>query len=383
MFVFQASSLVKECMQYLESGTSPACLRFSVLKAFEERFRDFSAQHFEKKTEALLERHPDGICMWNAVWAQCRDIRQRLGEILQASYRNQSPPTSPQKENVATKHANGLLESLAQNVITTSTPEKREGDPQTNPDGGHTENQNCHTETLVLLNVPFKPVQCTLSNSETQVDENKDTLSIKQHVQGIESLPVKEQSSPKVWLKDSSRPFHRRSSEGNVSTYHKVQTAAIKKCPQINSHSDGDLRSVGRPDEIYRSARYRSLISSCSEASCASTSCSVSTKKDNSTVTPMTQTFTNSCQEDFLPRASSPVSDAESASCDGQSSNLSHQDSFCSSVSQPSRSNRAKINKKFSDDIKSMSSSTHSVIPVETQDGSISTPTVETNSTVL
>lgn len=368
-FCEQASSLVKECMQYLESMTSPACLCFSMLKAFEERFRDFSPQRFEERREALLERHPDGIWMWNAVWAQCRDIRQRLCEILQASYKNQSPPTSPQKENVATKHANGHLESLSQNVSTTSTPEKREGDPQTNPAGGQIENRNCHTDTVALLNVPFKP------NSETLMDENKDTSPIKHHVllEGLQqSLPLKEQSSPKVWLKDSSRPFHRRSSEGSVSTYHKVPTATIRKCPQMNSHSDGDLRNVGRPDEIYRSSQYRSLVSSCCEGSCASTSCSISTGKDN--VKPMTQTSTNFYQK---------VSDAERASCDGQSSMLSHQDSFCSSVSQPSRSNRAKINKKPSNDTKSMMSPTHSVLPVKTQDESISTLTVETNSTVL
>ncbi|XP_056606963.1 quattro [Triplophysa dalaica] len=378
-FCEQASSLVKECMQYLGSVTSPACLSFSVLMAFEERFIDFSPQHFEEKREALLERHPDGIWMWNAVWAQCRDIRQRLREILQASYRNQSPPTSPQKEKVATEHANGLLESLAPNVFTTSTPEKGEGEPQTNPVGDHTENRNCHTETVTLLNIPFNLVQFTLSYSETQMDEREDNLPIKQHVQGLQqSFPLKEQSSPKVWLKDSGRPFHRRSSEGSVSTYHTAQTAAIRNCSRMNSHSDGDLRNFGRPDDMYRLARNRSLVSSCSEGSCASTSCSVSTSKDNATVKPMTQTSTHSSQKDFQ-RVSSPVSDAERASCDGQSSNLSYQDSFCSSVSQPSRSDSAEINNMFSIDTKSM------ISPVRTQDESISTPTstLETNSTVL
>ncbi|XP_055069295.2 quattro isoform X1 [Misgurnus anguillicaudatus] len=381
-FCEQASSLVKECMQYLESETnvtSPACLRMSALQAFEERFRDFSPQHFEEKSSALLERHPDGIWIWNAVRAQCRDIRQKLHEILQSSYRNQSPPISPQKENVS----DGLLAGLAQNVMTTP-PEEKQGDLQTNPAGGRIENDGqSDNETVALCNIDVKPMMiCTSSNSDTLLAENayKETLPIKQQdsLEGIQqSLQIKEQSSPKVWFKEKRRLFHRRSSEGNVSTFHYGQTVTFKKCHQTYSQSDGDLGYAGRAIESDRSPCNQTPVFSSNKESCASTHCQA-----NATVKPVVhlndQTSADSCV--LVPRASSPVSESDRASWDGQSSRLSHQDSFCSSASEP---NRSKINQKTSNDCKSMiSSPTRSVIPIRLQDGSISMP-VENSSTVL
>ncbi|XP_056315318.1 quattro isoform X2 [Danio aesculapii] len=88
-FCEEASSLVKECMEYLDhmkSSNSPMRACWSSLQAFEERFQHFSPKHFQDRSAALLERLPDGIWMWNAVQTQCRDIRQRLSEILQASH---------------------------------------------------------------------------------------------------------------------------------------------------------------------------------------------------------------------------------------------------------------------------------------------------------
>uniref|UniRef100_A0A8C2GPV2 Quattro n=1 Tax=Cyprinus carpio TaxID=7962 RepID=A0A8C2GPV2_CYPCA len=342
-FCEEASSLVKECMEYLEhiqSTNSPVCVSLSTLKAFEERFKDFSPQHFQDKSSALLERHPDGIWMWNAVWAQCRDIRQRLTEILQASYRNQTPLGSPKKDSVA------CLKGPTLSVITTSLGEN-EGDPQINPAGGRTETRNgLVNETVTHFHLHCEPV-----TRETSLSSNSDlvmTQSTHKELHLQQSFKPKEEGG--------GQHFHQ--SRSKVSTSHNGPTMQLRKCLRIYSHSDSDLRKSGRVTEVNHSPHYTALVRSRSEGSCL----------------PVANYHVSVCKTAVKHKvqicaASSQESNSSRASWDGQSSKLSHQDSFCSSASGLSQSD---VNEKFSSDTKSDEQSLISPdLPVQTQDESV------------
>lgn len=351
--VFQASSLVKECMEYFEhiqSTKSPVCAGLSTLKAFEERFKDFSPQHFQDKSSALLERHPDGIWMWNAVWAQCRDIRQRLAEILQASYRNQTPLGSPQKDSAA----EACLKEPNLSVITASLGQN-EGDPQTNPAGGRTETQSSlvghgDNETMTHFHLHCEPVR-----RETSPSSNSDPIMTQNT---HEELHLQQSFKPK----EEGRGQHFHQSRSKVSTSHNDPTIPLRKCLRIYSHSDSDLRKSGRVTEVNHSPHYTALARSRSQSSCLPiTNYHVSIRK--TAVKHKVQIYAASSQE----------SDSSRASWDGQSSKLSHQDSFCSSASGLSKSD---VNEKFSSDTKSdeqslISPATRSDLPVQTQDESV------------
>ncbi|KAK6319619.1 hypothetical protein J4Q44_G00108300 [Coregonus suidteri] len=87
-FCEEAAALAKECRQYLEqveTGCYPAKANLSMLKTYEERLVDcFSARHFQKiKAKACSMRGSGGMNLWNAVWFQCQEVSQRLGERLQ------------------------------------------------------------------------------------------------------------------------------------------------------------------------------------------------------------------------------------------------------------------------------------------------------------
>ncbi|XP_043098511.1 quattro isoform X2 [Puntigrus tetrazona] len=324
-FCEEASSLVRECMEYLEhiqSTNSPMCACLSALKAFEERFKDFSPQHFEDKSSALLERHPDGIWMWNAVWAQCRDIRQRLSEILQASYSNQTPLGSPHKDSAPETGFKGP----ALSVITTSL-----GDPQTNP----AETRN-------------SPVGQGDNETMTHFHRHRESSNSDSTQNACEELrPQRDFRS-----KEEGRGQDFQQGSRKVST----------------SHSDSDLRKSDRVTEVNHWPHYTALVRSRSQGSCLPVGDHhVSVRQ--TTVKHKVQTCAASGQE----------RDSRRASWDGQSSKLSHQDSFCSSASGPSRSDSK------SDEQSLLSAATRSDLPVQTQDGSVCRPDrlLDHSSTVL
>ncbi len=342
--VCQASSLVKECMEYFEhiqSTSSPVCACLSTLKAFEERFKDF-----QDKSSALLERHPDGIWMWNAVWAQCRDIRQRLTEILQASYRNQTPLGSPQKDSAAEACLKGP------SVITTSLGQN-EGDPQTNPAGGRTETQN----SLVGQgdNETHFHLHCEPVRRETSLSSTSDPIMTQNT---HEELHLQQSFNPK----EEGRGQHIHRSRSKVFTSHNDPTIPLRKCLHTYSHSDSDMRKSGRVTEVNHSPHYTPLVGSRSQGSCMPiTNYHISIRK--TAVKHKVQIYAASSQE----------SDSSRASWDGQSSKLSHQDSFCSSASGPSQSD---VNEKFISDTKSdeqslISPATRSDLPVQARDESV------------
>ncbi|XP_051568114.1 uncharacterized protein LOC127449052 [Myxocyprinus asiaticus] len=390
-FCEQASSLVKECMEYLErvkNVNSPMHASLSTLKAFEERFRDFTPQHFEEKSNALLKRHPDGIWMWNAVWAQCRDIRQRLSEILQASHRNETPLGSSQKETMVQDEAD-LEGGITTNHIDMDT------DPKTYPVGGNTKNQNSHvgqSDNETLMQLQFKSetrakqgnTSSGSPNSDPTMTENsdKETTLIDHYVhQGPskdlqQSCELKEQIPPQVCLNKSSR---------NVSTSHNSQTVKLGKCLQTYSHSDSNLGKAGRVNEHDRLPYIQTLVRSHSEGSFAlSNRYHVSVSKTKANVKLMVhlnnQTSVDSCQEGFSLRSSSPVSDLDRASWNGQRSKLSHQYSFSSSASGLSQS---EINKKTYSDTELGNKALTS--PGRSQDESTTRPvfSVDNSSTLL
>lgn len=374
VFVFQASSLVKDCMEYLDhikKKNSPICACLSTLKAFEERFKDFSPQHFQDKSSTLLKRHPDGIWMWNAVWAQCRDIRQRLREILHASHRNQMPLGTPQKESAVSRQDEAHLKGPTQSLISTSLREN-EGDPQTNPVGGQMKSRNSRDNETVTH---FEPVRRDTSS----VAPNCDPIMTENTHKESAQIELQGQS---FQLKEEGRSQHLQQSEGNVS----ILMKKLRKCPRIYSHSDSDLRKSGQVNKHDCFPRCKALVRTHSEGSCLrSTSYHVSMSKTNAAIKNKVhvhkQTSAASCPESFL------VVDSDRGSWDEQSSRLSHHNSFCSSTSGQSQSD---INEKFSSDTKSddstlTSAATRSNNPVRTQDESVCRPVrmLDNSSTVL
>ncbi|XP_016115674.1 uncharacterized protein, partial [Sinocyclocheilus grahami] len=294
----------------------------------------------EDKSSALLERHPDEIWMWNAVWAQCRDIRQRLTEILQASYSNQAPLGSPQKDSAAAR-----LKGPTPSVITTSLGENE----QTNPAGGRTETRNSlvgqgDNETVTHFHLHCEPV-----TRETSPSSNSDPIMTQNTQKELNLQQPKEEG----------RGQHFHQSRSKVFTSHNGPTMQLRTCLRIYSHSDSDLRKPGRVTEVNHSPHYTALVRSRSEGSCL----------------PITNYHVSVCKTAVKHKvqmcaASGQESDSSRASWDGQSSKLSHQDSFCSSASGLSQSD---VNEKFSSDTKSdeqslISPATRSDLPVQMQD---------------
>ncbi|XP_041945337.1 quattro [Alosa sapidissima] len=93
-FCEQAMALAKECEQCLEhvgSACYPHRANAGAVRAFEERFRSFSAERFqEAKADALALGGPVGMKMWAAAWAHCQDVSGRLQGRLKASDEGQA-----------------------------------------------------------------------------------------------------------------------------------------------------------------------------------------------------------------------------------------------------------------------------------------------------
>lgn len=296
------------------------CACLSTLKAFEERLKDFSPQHFQDRSNAVLERLPDGIWMRNAVRAQCRDIRQRLAEILQASYRSPIPLGTPGKESEA------HLKGPTQSVISTSLREN-EADPQTNPVDGHMKTTNSYDNETVTH---FKPVRSnTSSNCDPIMTENTHKESAPTELQGQ--------------LKEEGRNQHFHQSQGEVSSLHNGPIKKLTRRLRIYSHSDSDLRKSGHVNKYERLPHYKALVRSHSEGSCSRSTTYDSMSKSNAVIKHVhKKTSADSCQERII--------GSDRASWDEQSS---HHDSICSSQSD--------VHEKFSCDTKSddISAATH------------------------
>lgn len=95
-------ALAKECELYLEqvrSGCYPLRANAGALRAFDERFRNFSAERFqEMKADALALGAPAGMRMWAAAWAHCQDVSGRLQGKLKVSDEGQVSPRGAQQQ---------------------------------------------------------------------------------------------------------------------------------------------------------------------------------------------------------------------------------------------------------------------------------------------
>ncbi|XP_063330530.1 uncharacterized protein KIAA1755-like isoform X1 [Pelmatolapia mariae] len=86
-FCEKASALAKECshsLEQVEQGCYPA-LTLSTLQMYEQRLGgEFSTPHFQAvkaKACALGSGASAAMRVWNAAWAQCREVRQHLKEM--------------------------------------------------------------------------------------------------------------------------------------------------------------------------------------------------------------------------------------------------------------------------------------------------------------
>lgn len=87
-FCDQASSMAKECSQFLEQveqGCYAVQTHLSTLQMYEERLGgEFSTQHFQalKAKACAVGSGVSGVMrVWNAAWVQCQEVKKRLEEM--------------------------------------------------------------------------------------------------------------------------------------------------------------------------------------------------------------------------------------------------------------------------------------------------------------
>ncbi|XP_068077749.1 quattro isoform X1 [Danio rerio] len=327
-FCEEASSLVKECMEYLDhmkSSNSPMSVCWSSLHAFEQRFQHFSPQHFQDRSAALLERLPDGIWMWNAVQTQCRDIRQRLSEILQAAHTHkdsqdeaQLNPVSGQTQNRAAEQGDNETLTYLQSaegskfeqVMTSSVHEQSASRIQQSVECTEQETRHLHETKDKLHNASSmhnestshaqQSVQCTVQKASMLQETNNTSRNPSMHKDSASHIQESVQCT-----------------DQNTSHLHEPQAIShhpsdrkLKEHHHKHSHSDDDLRKSGRIHKFGQTAHYKVFIRSQSAESCL---------RGYRYNIPL-------CKTDA---AASCVG----ASLEGLSSELNQHDSFCSSAS--------------------------------------------------
>ncbi|XP_061074609.1 pleckstrin homology domain-containing family G member 4B-like isoform X2 [Conger conger] len=92
-FCEKATELAKECRQYMDQA-QPGCYSAkthqSALKRFQERFGEFSAEHFND-AKARASACSRGVRVWNVAWLRCQEVREQLEERLREADRAQRP----------------------------------------------------------------------------------------------------------------------------------------------------------------------------------------------------------------------------------------------------------------------------------------------------
>ncbi|TRY58620.1 hypothetical protein DNTS_007619 [Danionella cerebrum] len=279
-FCQEASSLVQECMEYLDKIKTSGCLSSShliTLKDFQERFQHFTPQHFQNRRAALLQKLPDGVWIWTALQHQCRDIRLRLSEMLKAL------------EVTAQKKTYELSEDQSKCLSGS--------DLQIILDEGHTDSQNrcggyrnCDNETVTYKGAIYNPNM-----------KEHDELD-RQHILEFE--------------------VHKRSD---------FKQSTPRKCCRGHSHSDTDLRQSGKVNKLdYTSCHRPLMVRSHSEESCSRSFgyndylCTTNAEHECKVI--------ESCPDRIL------VEESDRGSWEGAGSELSHHDSFSSNASGLSQS---------------------------------------------
>ncbi|KAM8868261.1 quattro isoform 2-T2 [Synchiropus picturatus] len=150
-FCDQASSLAKECSQFLENLEQRcefAQADQSTLKMYEERLGgEFSTSHFQvlkSKACAVRSGATGAMKVWNAAWMQCQGVRQRLEKILRKNKKKSvdktqktaavNTPTAvgaekEEEESRGSKTESSLAQLLIPEPSSDSTCAKRQSEP--------------------------------------------------------------------------------------------------------------------------------------------------------------------------------------------------------------------------------------------------------------
>ncbi|XP_030634056.1 quattro [Chanos chanos] len=350
-FCDQAVALAKECGLYLddiETGCLPLKPNTGMLRTFAERFKDFSPQRFRELKSNVLSGEDVGEAeAWNAAWAQCQSVKQRLEDKLQASDENQAPAKPQTKDYGVLKE----VDDAPSPASCVSMCEAYSGHPEMDPvEGGPTaaltqsrdsRARESDKDTVTCFNLPFKPegkvkkgakasyvvqastdkgVKMSLllksANTEpTIVQISQKNTGETQTSSGLRANPEESdlQSTDKNEKQDPERSPPTATATKETSTSDNIQMQVWRKLPREH-HSEADLRKVDRACVADQSPCRPVLGRSRSEGSCISM---LHPKAELLAVN--TYQRTDDCK----------------VLTDEEGSRISRQESFCSSVSSP------------------------------------------------
>ncbi|KAB5584132.1 hypothetical protein PHYPO_G00103910 [Pangasianodon hypophthalmus] len=290
-FCEQAFTLAKECRNYLEHmemGCYPETANISKMKSFQERFKDFSPEHFEEeKRNTMNEKHHGVVRVWSEACSVCQEVKQTLEEKLLEFDRKQKLQKFPQRDEMMLKNDEASLQ----------TP------------------TSCLTSSC-LGNVKAQSQQSE-AHRQTQ---NQDS-----HVRG------------------KSVNIHKD------SALESILTAKLVKCPHEH-HSETDLRNVdligsnernralGRSHSEGSCIRsFRPMLTGPPLSVCQNTSTSKPNMmlSDRECVTYHQDSFCSDFSNMKLEWIQMDSRDKPRVTLDDQDSQISRQESFCSSVSSP------------------------------------------------
>ncbi|XP_072540697.1 quattro [Salminus brasiliensis] len=364
-FCEQVLSLTEECSHYLEQmqmGCSPVEANVSNLKTFHERFKAFSPQRFEEeKSNVVAVKHPEELCVCKKAWAQCQDVKRRLEEKLLECDEIQKPQRPPQKDAGVLRNAEASLQAFSASIASTSwgdmeaSPEWSRADCQTQSQDSPARSDS---ETVSCFNLHYKSKEKASKghNAPLEVqdvgsvmtknckDEFKGELhESKTQIEGTQTNPLHIRSSTEH---NSLSTVHNQLKEPNhlfpvvaSSMDSSLQSVLIGKLRKFSRkhRSEPDLRALhlapqcGTP----RSPCRRALVRSCSDGTCYPLPMC---KSHSTNKFKMLQDNRDSVasHEDTQPEWTIISSrDKPSVSQDDQYSQISRQESFCSSVSSP------------------------------------------------
>lgn len=332
----QAMALAKECELHLEqvrSGCYPHKANMAALRAFAERFQNFSAERFqEAKVDALALGSPVGMRMWAAAWAHCQDVSGSLQGKLKASDEGQVSlrGTQPQGTVEAMSPTHSSNTPPAEGpvaAVDTPTLEYKESDRKGTSAGFESRDSRARQSeeaTVTCFSLHFKPegkakrvgnvpaVTRKLSNNDLKAPqppvstENQPSLALTRPAETAEV-----QSTPAVAPSSPTKPAESDLVAPKNDTEQKMPTSPLPSATETqnhsaqnssggpsdsaplpanrwwrgprehHSHSEDDLRRMEEPAD--RLPCHRALGRSHSEGSCVSTVRSSRHTEDTST----------------------------------------------------------------------------------------------------
>ncbi|XP_062853444.1 quattro [Trichomycterus rosablanca] len=304
-FCEQALALSEECSYYLKNmdmGCCPGNANIIKLHSFQERFKAFLPEHFaEERSYVVSEKHPREIRVLSEAWSVCQHVRKKLAE----AERNYNSSEFSQKGEEVLRNTGNTQHAV-----------------------GHFD---CHYKPD---RKPMQGVSSPLVVSEIQ--QKVSEMQIKES----QIFPLKPQHPP---------PVQRSSTDNDLAMANKTEMFSREH------HSEADLTSRELPSRSDRTPRSRALGRSRSEGSCVRLVNFISTPfpdsecKNHSPGNPKVSQGNQKCAacpqgslcSDFfnmqLDWTQMGIRDKalSMGPLDDQDSQLSRQESFCSSVSSP------------------------------------------------